>query len=576
MTESEYLSFIPETKRKNVLDGIEHFDQVQNLQLLGDLGYVKASAFQNNDISGIGSGIKSFRSDYHALSQSDHTNFMALEASCFSFNDQGGTDYLSEKEEYLLKYLTSIDGEFDIDELPQLGKINLISRIINYRLRIYGLADRASRTAFTNEVMTDLQSAKSMLHIKDKIQLVGLLGDQEKLLKHMLAVKPFNKLLFHSTMFFSIKKKNVPKIIEKQKKKFKDLDQFISLIPHGYKKLIKTILSKSEGIQEMEKYNFVRENKFMLRLLQIRLWTMGLYQGRLDYDFGLKTFGALQTALLYMLDDDNEPDFDDNEQELGKLMYAVNGKQWAFNIHYFLDKYIQPMDGVIENLEDKSISEVYNFVLDDVQDKDFTNHERSVAKAKREEVEREMELSTDEYLNGLHRDTKKKRRRYHGQKGIKKFLGKIFGLVRKGFSALIKLANRLFKIVKNTIASIFSEIRDGIKAFVKGMKLLFGDRKFETKDINDGSVITDFDIDFDAVTIADKTVSKEVMEDHADKMIDMGKSLYTGLSFVRDVIKWGLAVASGGWIKIAIGIARLLKNKLIERIKGSSIKPAWI
>lgn len=576
MTESEYLSFIPETKRKKVLDGIEYLDQVQILQLLGDLGYVKASAFENNDISSISSGIKSFRSDYHALSQSGHADFRALEASCFSFNDHGGTDYLSEKEEYLLKYLTSIDGEFDIAELPQAGKINLISRIINYRLRIYGLANRASRTPFTNEVIKDLQSAKLMLDVKDKIQLVGLLGDQEKLLNHMLAVKPFSKLLFHSTIFFSIKKKNVPKIIEKQKKKFKDLDQFTSLIPHGYKKLVKNVLSKSEGIQEMEKYNLVRENKFMLRLLQIRLWTMGLYQGRLDYDFGLKTFGALQAALLYMLDDDNEPDFDDNEEELGKLMYAVNGKQWAFNIHYFLDKYIQPMDGVIENQEDKSISEVYNFVLDDKQDNVFTNHQRSVAKVKRKEVEREMELSTDEYLNGLHEDTKKKRRRYHGQKGIKKFLGKFFNLLKKGFSALIKLVKRLFKIIKSTIASIFAEIRDGIKAFAKGMKLLFGDRKFETKDINNGSVITDFDIDFDAVTITDKTVSEQVLEDHADKMIDMGKSLYTGLSFVRDVIKWGLAIASGGWIKIAIGIARLLKNKLIESIKGSSIKPAWI
>lgn len=147
---------------------------------------------------------------------------------------------------------------------------------------------------------------------------------------------------------------------------------------------------------------------------------------------------------------------------------------------------------------------------------------------------------------------------------------KLFKLVEKPIKFLVKLIRKLIKIIKKSIKVIFDEIKEAIRALGRGLKFLFGKRIIQTQN---NTVSSDFDFDFDGITVVKESIDPTDLKNHAISLKEYSSSVYKALNFVRTAIQWGLQLAQGpvGWVKIAIGLAKIFKEIMANRIDKKEI-----
>jgi len=226
------------TKIESYLNKFKQGRQTETKQGLCDLAYLSINEF--DDDTKLEKAIRQFRKDYEGL------NLLTKRFSFYNSNEFSNfATELNTFELELLNILTSFDGDFTISVLPHKKDINLISRLIHFRLNIFGLY--GTNTTKDIEKPFSEVSLQSLGKINeyykqgiDLLEIANLLGNLPKL----------DELIFRSA---TNEKSNI-------------------YIPNNYNKLV--------NIKELR--GAYQYNDFLTRVFQMFLWTHGLYSGRID------------------------------------------------------------------------------------------------------------------------------------------------------------------------------------------------------------------------------------------------------------------------------------------------------
>ena len=165
---------IPEKKQEIFLQGRNS----EIKQALMDLGYWLPGA--NLDMA-----IQNFRTDYRNYSLIQGKDYQQIGADPFTVDGM---------ELRLLHLYCSLDGEFIIDRLPQLGEQNLVTRVLHYRLEILGLYQGMIHANHSQQSLEALKSLHLLLPSTIKeAELLKLSGNIPQLLKKLLHTGKLNQ-----------------------------------------------------------------------------------------------------------------------------------------------------------------------------------------------------------------------------------------------------------------------------------------------------------------------------------------------------------------------------------------------
>ena len=471
-----------------------------HFQPLADLGYLNHPDISEKMPDSLKrNAISAFRNDYTVA------NLLT-----YRYNFENPDAYyqyafmLNPAEEALLHKLVSINGEFLIPHNPEPGSVSLYSRILHYRLRLFGLWK-----ATDNCSIDEPYSSKSMEAFSALASLCGV--PHERWMEIVLCSGNLNALLDH---FFGYTEKN------------------------SSKKIVYVPIHGVELDDDARKMIFSKSNQFLSRLYQLFLWAKGAYTGRIDGDLGKMTKGSLKEMLRLV---------NETSQEKKFVMANFFTREGALPYH---------MWNVGDLMKLKQESERNNSlksstVVDDLITDDFP-----------------LEDITASLMNVLGVDSKKNRQSYFGnhfdnfigEQAIKELYDKtkkntfsVKGSRKRFFSRIFRKSG----VVRSFLRGLLQRIRNGISMFLHGLRFLMGHRTISTPDEQGHSAVSTFDGDFDVVLLADPGIDQHIIKKHGRKCNYMANSLQQSLKLCGSVIKavYLLAVPVG-WAQLALIIGR--------------------
>jgi hypothetical protein len=421
----------------------------------------------------------------------------------------------------LLEQVVDIDEGFTFTSLPENGERSLISRMIHYRLDIFGLWPFAIDTRFSiiNSVATLRIIGE---HAKcEPLEVVNFLADIEKLTERLLSVHPNEKFIV------TFKSKIQPR---------RDLTDLLDRKVKFKKQLIDDFGERNEFIKTLNKhvfnrnaqnidYAFLRSEStntfkgFILRLIQVHQWKDGLYEGLLDSDIGEVTIQSILNAIeLY-----NQADHK-SVQNFRVLTY-IEGGYFLFNALFFLQEYMVE-EGAKRNIEDAE-----NVIVDDIMANTQNADNKTMSL-----FETNVELLKAELAQvSQHRPEQQQgflKRIYFG---MKKFFKKIIGVSKKIFGWIVHFAEKFKGILKKLFSHLFKKLGKGIKAFLDGIKYIVGKKSTITQNEN-GLIASQMRFDGDSYSIVTGNASG-IIESHTRQIRYNVSSMAFALSIVGGVLK---------------------------------------
>lgn len=556
------LDFLPSHENKLFSKAIDREDRLHEIQLLSDLKYLNTTDFINQNVTPLkfNNAVEKFRKEYIQLLKENKncSNFSEI-YNQFDTNSSFETNYLTEKEIFLLEALCNLEGQFEIYKVP-VGVNTLVSRVCLYRYKVYGIAKTIQvNRVINNQIISVLNSRISNLGFDGTwIEFANILGDQLKITSFSKKLYEDKDSKFNPVIFFKVKPKDTKQFrrsnfVIANKKRFKE-----KLYSDIYTPEIETIIDKkTKANNDIILKIKTDKNQFWLRVIQVKLWVSGLYEGRLDNDFGTYTYYALKEFLEFYLNDKKRP-----KKEIARVLLVLKSNYGLFNLRYFFNTHLDEIENMPLKKEHSSISNLYHFVTEDT----IANQENNPKKKRRilsnqNKLRSQLKVNLKGFAtNGI---ALKQRKQYKGNKRFLRFFSKVFDLIKEGVHLVVRIIKKLLRIIVKSIKIIFYEISRGVRAFREGLQFLFSKRILETK-----NVISDFDFDFDGISkITNKTTVAE-LEAHSTLLEKKTQAIYPALNFTRIVIEWGIKLASAtSWVKVLIGIAKLFKDYILRSLK---------
>lgn len=527
ITDSEYIVKMLEAEIETLPER-----KSECLQHLTELGYIPVHAVNNLQFAAIEKAKKQFIEDAKA-------------SGLFSFNDLLKILYEEDDDTLtdLLRMATDIDEGFRFRELPAYGTENLTSRIIHYRLDVFGMWDQAVGLPYS------LINSKASL---DKIgeyakcnalEALNHLSDIEGFTKHLLNIYPDDQFI----LSFQPKSQVPEKLMHELRRTGPFRDQLLKDFGERnefFKFLKQEIFNKKSkninfGFLEADVHNEFK--LFMLRLIQVHQWQDGFYDGLLDSDIGGLTLQSFfSTIELY-----NKADGKDIQPH--RVLTHVGENFFLFNGLFFLKEYMVEKDKPEHDPE----AQMLNSLLKDINE---AGPERASAFQKgfdqlKNDI-REDSIAMPEEKKGLIR------RIYYG---IKRLLKKIVRIARNVFNWIVEKAKKVWNILKTVFGSFFEKLKKAIKAFVDGVKFLFGNKEITTT--GDQSIVSSkMRLDGDSFTLALGDI-ENVIQKHRDKWKYSIASLKFSMEIVTGVLKIIMNVLSVlGWAMLILTLIKVYKN----------------
>lgn len=559
----DLLEIIPEQQKDAFEQAFEKQDHNDAVQMLSDLGYLAMEAFEDERITHeeLSEAIDSFRKELkQAIEDEETSNLHDLYARSRLLPNDQKKGHLTVLELSILRDLVGLEGEFEMKKTPVQPDISY--RIICYRFRVFDLVEALpDRQHFVEHLKKFQQVLKHYEFDKPLYQFANMLGDEEKVGHFFLTSAYINRQIFSTSIFFEVPEENVKKYkhIAGEKVKLTKEDDYLSGISPGkLKDSVRKILKEGSNKKRRDQisiYTNIPENQFLLRVLQVKLWIIGLYDGKLDRDFGQHTFWALKNLLELIAEKDEA-----KTSDLTKILHVVNKDQCALNLKFLIKKLQRSLKAEGDEAQGQSASSLYEVVLDEK----YADGPDQAVRTEAKKLENALETELVSHAVSITDEKVKKRRKYQGKRGIRKLFSKLITFVEKVVGKIVSFLKKLFEVIKKSIKFIFDEIKEAIGTFRQGMSFLFGKRSI---DVNP-RIFSDFDFDFDGITVIDPAIKSDDIEQHSLAIKEKSEAIYPSLKFVVTVVKWGINLASGtAWIKILIGIAKLFKEFVISKIK---------
>ncbi len=437
------------------------------------------------------------------------------------------------REAYLkhfLRRLTDIDEGITFQSFPPNGQTNLISRVVHYRLDIFGLWVHPVDVPFGPATMLAISELAGFGKCT-ALEALNHLADVEGFTSHLLKQHP--KESFILTF-------NSAHVSDYLKKKLDRRRRFGAQLENdfGEESECLTFLQRNVFKNNEDKidYGFLRKetsnsfNQFLVRLIQVHQWQEGFYDGILDSDLSDISLNSIVESI----EAHNEADRKD--VKLHRVLTYLGKGYFMFNALFFLSEYAIEGNEVGEmQIWDSLTSDVKN-ASPEQQQMFHDNLQKLGAGIKSQQASISQK-------NGIIR------RIYYG---IKKLLKKAFRFAKKIFKWVVNKTSRVWGFLKKVFASFFDKLKTGLVAFIDGIRFLLGRKVIFTG--NRFSFITTLcRLDGDVSTIAieaDDDMIKEHTKEVNYKWTALGFSLaVTGLvikTLTRSisVISWPLALFS--------------------------------
>ncbi len=512
------MDFLTElTQRANNINRIQSDKiDIDALQPLIDLGYLELAAANPehpNRIDAITTAVKQFRKECEA----EHYLSKRYSFLPFEYNNYHIYAFsLNEIEQNFIQKTVSFDGDFSIQFIPNIGELSLTSRIIHYRLQLFGLfpADKIN-TPFSAFSLEKLHWIKSFFEWQiDDLTLLNQIGDIEVLISAI-----------HSELSNG-----------------KISDKFIYLFKDGRFNL--TVLQHPPEVVK-QYYDFIA------RLFQMHLWANGLYHGKidgkvLDNDDRYSTKSAIKELVRFI----------NKTTERNLKVSQLYGKTSLRENTYFLNviDLLNETKSMQEETEATSIAEV---VEDNRKLKKllFDENEQLAEPVKEQVEERKVSFWT------------KNRRFYFGVKQVIKTIG---SSIKRFFRRLGNFLKRAFNLFKRIAVLVFKEIKEGIKIFLHGMKFLLGKRIIKTSiDTESNAIVSKYDLDFDAKLFVSETADSKSIKEHIEKCKNQVNALDISLIVTANILRWALIISTSSisWTQLLLILAKRSKKILLKKVK---------
>lgn len=448
----------------------------------------------------------------------------------------------------LLHLLVSLDGEARLGKLPREGDEGLLVRVLQYQLDVYGLFEGKVGQPFGEMETMQLEKLRAWLGLDLLVEVLPLLADSELLADALLNSSVFSQQAFGVAFFeapfddFLGMGNGSRAFRDALEKSLDPLRQvaFQKLVAANRLLVVRRLLD-AERVAEIADSEV---NRFLLRLIQVRQWTRGFYQGKLDSDFGPMSIGSLV---------EYARSHEDNMDEwLLKSGRAKDGKEyWSIN-------YIRLLEGMKASDGAAGAATLDGLVAD---------FDAGLERLPFNERGKVMVGLGDHFLDfnvNARKNLRMGRRVYYGirslVRSISKGLGKIIDFIIKGARAIAQLTKNLAKL-------LFRAVREALRVFGRGLGFLFSDRTITTQEGFSVAAITKFDFDMDAFNYYNPAIGPEAFRLHQESLRQMVSGLGFSLELTATVINVALGLAAGpsGWIALALGLVRKFASMLRRR-----------
>ncbi len=492
--------------------------------------------------------------------------------------------------------LVAVEGEIVMETVPEIGTQTLWTRILSYRLWVFGmLPDPASAASpWTAVGATALEVFGKLLAVQT-LTALRLLGDLAKLIDEVLDNPKFFENKLHIAVYQH--DANPPaKFWGNHSGAFLDglkedgihgseFNQLAAQIEHPDGAWLQTVFQS-------------QHNTFMLRVVRVFQWVNGYYYGELGPTFGTNSFQSLLDLTEL-----------DTRAEFKHLTMRLNGTGfWVLNIVFLLRRMDRladepetteatkpikimrggkaktrlgqqpPRQGSTARRSPPTLAELGD-LLEAARPKlptlKFRGKERigppdkdgKIPRGIAEGITRTMRSAREQQKVDLQQGTQV----YRGSKSLRRMVARYAGKVwewLKGFW------NKLVGLAKNIASFIFRTLRKAYRCLADGLSLLLGNRQVST----DAAVYSDFDFDFDVVSAAAAAATPAQLANHGKTLIGKAQAMHTSLGVVGEAIALGFDLVTGnpiGWLKLGMKLAAFLKETASKRfLREEALTPA--
>ncbi len=447
-----------------------------------------------------------------------------------------GKDYLMQT---VLRKITDIDEGILLNVLPQRGEKNLATRMIHYRFDLFGMWPMDVSAPWSNLSLGKLDEIAEFAK-SSPMEALNHLADMEQFTRHLLEKHPPEKfiLVFKSPKVKRETKKQLDRRQAFKRQMIDDFGERTEFVRHMARNVLKNRPEKVDFrfLQHEAKDPFKR---FVMRLLQIHQWQDGFYSGLLDSDMGEVTLASfLQTINFY-----NESDGRQIKTHRA-ITYAHKGF-FIFNSLFFLQEYM------VEDENPASEEAVLESISKQIAETDESG---------RQDFAKNLDkLKADIYDDAKREPKERKGLLQRIYFGIKRFIKKAFRFARKIFNWIKDKVEKAWGFLKGLFRNFFEKLQFGIRAFVDGIRFIFGKKGIESA-AGGELIFSKFSIDGDSVSISTTQISA-VLEQHLQKVGYNINSMEFTLTIVAGILKLIISmVAIITWPLLLFNIIKVYKN----------------
>lgn len=510
-------------------------------EVLDNLGYIELdrnSGKQTASFEELEEGISLFRQEYELNKQDFHKGI-----------DRFGTfksQLLSEEELDFLHELSSLEGEFELHHYPlkKIGQNPILSRVLNWRLGILSIFNKNITNQLSDDLTNHLNLLGSWCNISDHEQIIDLLGNMENLSLAIAKQDFYPDSDYRHLIYF----KNSYKKLKDQDVKFtsnrKRFESRLPFIPQESQNTLNLVQKKKVAFDSFQNDQL---HQLMTRLVQIRLWLLGNYQGKLDNDLGPLSITGIHSLISYI----HESYGGKQGYKMSDLLMRLGNDRWVLNVSYLFKALLPVLVRMESDKKMETISEEFSTIIN---------------KLEKEEDKKEVLKVIDQQIKTEFESPSKRKSKTRGGKRLLRSIGRFFkrigDFIKDGIEWVIQSIKNLFKWFKNGIKILVRELKKAFHMAKTALSFFFSKRIVKSQNTK-SQLITDYDFNFDSLTTVIGT-DKELIEEHIRKNRWITYALEEVSEFLGEVISIAIKIAKGpmGWIQLGIEVIKyLVDNK---------------
>ncbi|WP_321516249.1 hypothetical protein [Marinifilum fragile] len=512
-------------------------------EVLDNLGYIELdrnSEKQTATLEQLKEGISLFRQEYELHKQDFHKGI-----------DHFGTfksQLLSEEELDFLHELSSLEGEFELHQysINKIRQNPILSRVLNWRLGILSIFNKSITNQLSNDLTKHLNLLGSWCNISGHEQIIELLGNIEDLSMAIAKQDFYPGSDYRHLIYF----KNSYKKLKDQDVKFtsnkKRFESRLAFIPKESQNTLNLVQKKKVEFDSFEKDQL---HQLMTRLVQIRLWLLGNYQGKLDNDLGPLSITGIHSLISYIHDSYGGK----QGYKMSDLLMRLGNDRWVLNVSYLFKALLPVLVRMESDKKMETISEEFSTIINKLEKEE---DKKKVLKVIDQQIKDEFTSPTN--LKSKTRGGKRLLR------SIGQFFKRIGDFIKDGIKWVIQSIKNLFKWFKNGIKILLRELKKAFHMAKTALSFFFSKRIVKSQNTS-SQLITDYDFNFDSLTTVIGT-DKELIEEHIRKNRWITNALEEVSEFLGTVISIAIKIAKGpiGWIQLGIDLIKYLADNKFQ------------